>query len=164
MMGEKNRLGMLEVGESRHHDIRVSLGQIQKRALEPAQSAGYFSGGLAQIKSNIQSHLIVPASAGVKTRSHIADFRDQRVFDVHMYIFEFGGEFEIARFNLFLDLAEPFRDFRRVGVGYYTRSREHRGMSQTPLYIIFVETFVEGYRFGEFTHRLLGSLFESAAP
>jgi hypothetical protein len=81
---------------SRQYDISVLLTSRNKGLLDFNKQLVEIINGIASVELQVCGDLIVPTSTSVQLTSHIADPRDQRVFDVHVDVFEICAEGELS--------------------------------------------------------------------
>ena len=65
-----------------------------------------FVQGISNPQSEIGGNLIIPTAARVQFSAHISQLLNERMFDVHMDIFQLRSIFELAGFNFQLNFFE----------------------------------------------------------
>jgi hypothetical protein len=110
VMRGQYRLSSLEMSISRQHDIGVLLTSSNKGLLDFNQQLVEIVDGITSVELQVRGDLIVSTSPRVQLTSHITDPRDQRIFDVHVDVFEICAEGELSGGNLFTDLVKMITD------------------------------------------------------
>ena len=96
--------------------------------------------------------------------AHVAQFGDQRPFDVRVNVFESDGEFHLPRFDLRADLVERLDDLLGFAVVRRSDLREHPRMGLTAANILAIKPPVEADRLREGFDSRVRSALESSAP
>ena len=77
MMGEGDRLRLLQVGETRHEGIQILLHDAQDSLQKMLQQGVRLVNLIADVKLHIQRDLIIAAAAGMQLLSGVPDPADQ---------------------------------------------------------------------------------------
>src|ERR1700693_1816809 len=77
IVGKEDRLGFLKMGIPGHDHLKMLFGLGYHRLLEFLKEEGYLLDSFPEIKTEIQRHLVIPASARMKFFPGMADFFNQ---------------------------------------------------------------------------------------
>ena len=86
MVAERGDLGLLQVGVARDRGLGVTLRDVGQQRGEPAQIVATRASPLSQIQTQIEGHLVVARSPGVKLLADLPDQFDQPALDCRMNI------------------------------------------------------------------------------
>ncbi len=73
VMGQENRLGHLEVGETGGDDFGIGRGEVENGAAERADGLLEPPGGGAEVKAEVGGDLVIAAAGGVEHAGDCAD-------------------------------------------------------------------------------------------
>ena len=164
MVPERHRLRRLQMGEARHHGIRVLLGALEQGRLQvPQQTVGAIE-RVAHPKAQVGRDLVVARARGVQLAAGIADQLGEPRLDVHMDVLERGAERELARLDLALDALEAGDDRVALGGAQDADLGEHRGVRLRPRDVLSVQPLVEADRRINLLHERRRAAPEMAAP
>ena len=104
MMTESHRLGRLQVRIARHDRGCLGLGLADQRRLKVPHLRVQGIDGAAQPEPEVGCHLVVAAARRVQTARRRADQLGQPGLDVHVDVFEGGGEGEGPALDLLKNL------------------------------------------------------------
>ena len=124
-MREINRLRALQMGVSGNQKVGVLFAQFDQRALERADFPGEFKDFVAQPHPQVERHLIVARTAGVKLRARGYAPRQLR-FDVHMDILQRRLPLKLSLCNLPADVVESFDNGQLLLLGEHADFAKHR--------------------------------------
>ena len=113
-MAEGHGLGGLQVGEARHHGVRMGLRLLGERLLEIGEAAIQAIDGVPDPQPEIERHLIVARARRVQSPGSLADHVGEAFLDVHVDVFKRAREGEGAPFDLRADARQSVIDRRRV--------------------------------------------------
>ena len=164
IMGEKDRLRLLQVGISGQNHTAFLFRQIEETRLQRRDELQDPADLLPQVEPDIEGDLIVPAPPRVEFASHVADPLRQGLFDRHMDVLVVGTENKISRLDIGKDLAETCDDRPRLPFGNDPLPAQHPGMGDASLDVIAEEPPVEMKRRGECLHLTVRRLAESPPP
>ena len=99
-MAPGHRLRHLQMGKAGHGPIRPRLGLAQQRTDQRQQARFCGIQLIAHPEFEIGCHLIVARPPRVQTPCRLADHLFQAGFDVHVDVFQRGGELEGAVLDL----------------------------------------------------------------
>ncbi len=123
-MTEGDRLGRLQVGESRHQRLGMRLGLVDQGALQVLQLADRPVAGPAHPQPEIQRHLVVARARRMQTPGRRSDELRKAGLHIHVNVFEFLPEGKGSGRQLRLDRGQALLD--RGGV----RRRDDPGGGQ----------------------------------
>ena len=166
VVAEGHRLGDLQVGEARHHGVRVSARPARRVSLCSARSAATMAIDLAaQPQAQVGGHLVVARAAGVQPLAGVADEIGQPLLDVEVHVLELEFPRELASFDLADRIcAKPRSIAARSSLEMMLRAREHRGMGERPFDIRERQPVVEPHRRGVAQHEVGHRFLESTRP
>ena len=101
--GQGDRLGPLQMGITGHDGLGVGLGQRNQRFFQLVEQVRDGVDLLLQIQPDIHRHLVVSASGGVQALARFSDPLCQEAFDIHMDIFVFDAELDVAIIDILSD-------------------------------------------------------------
>lgn len=163
VMRGQDRLGALEMRVGGDDNTRIAIAAAEKRSLQIDKQLVDSIDGVPHPQPQIGRDLIVPGSAGVEFATDIAQGFDERVLDVHVDIFEFDAERELASIEAGFDgLQFPLDGFEFVR-GEQALTAQHRGMCDRASDIVFVEPMIVGDAFAETSQRIVHGIGEYAA-
>ena len=102
-MAERHRLSGLQVGETGHQGVSVSVRLGHQSGLQCLQLTQGAIAGLPHPKAEIQRHLVVARASGVKAAGDRADQIPQPGLHIHVDIFELVAKREGPRRHLGFD-------------------------------------------------------------
>ena len=143
MVAERDRLGRLQMRESRHDRAGVPVGVIEQCRLQGAQASIKLVERVADPQSHGGRHLVVPRTRGVQPLAgRSGDFR-QTVFHVHVDVFEFVAPGEGSGCDFGLDLGQTLDDGLMVGRTDQSLALQHLGMRSRLPDVLLPELAVE---------------------
>ncbi len=86
VVAEGHGLGHLQVGEARHDQVRVALGQVEQHDTQVAQVAKDAIDGVAQPEPDVGGDLIVAGTSGVQTLAGVAHQLGEAALDVEVHV------------------------------------------------------------------------------
>ncbi len=164
MVAEGHGLGDLQVGESRHHGVRMALGLCDEFTLQRAQCGDDAIDLAAQPQAQVGGHLVVARAASVQPLAGVADEIGQPLLDVEVHILELEFPRELASFDIRPDLRQATLDRCEIILGDDLRARQHRGMGKRPFDIRKGQAVVELHRRGVAQHKVGHRFLETTGP
>ena len=128
VVAEGDRLCRLQMGEAGHRVRRVFGGAVGEHAHDVGDLAVDAVDGVAHPEAEVGGDLVVAAAAGVQAFAGLADTIGEARLDVHVNVFEIGGEAEAARLDLVGDVFKPVADGGFVGPGDDALACQHGGV------------------------------------
>ena len=163
VMRGQDRLGALEMRVGWNDDTRIAIAAAEERALQFDEQLVDSIDGVPNPQSQIGRDLIVAGSAGVEFATDIAQGFDERVLDVHVDIFEFDAERELASIEPGFDgLQFPLDGFEFVR-GEQSLTAQHGGMRDRASDIVLVEPVIVGDALAETGQGIVHGIGEYAA-
>jgi hypothetical protein len=114
-MAEGHRLGGLQVGEAGHDCGCVIDCLLRHHLLQARQLLVEHVKAITHVKAEVGCHLIIARTRRMQPSGGFADHVPERRLDVHVNVFERGGEGEITCVNGLSDRLEPLHNFANVG-------------------------------------------------
>ena len=164
MVAEGDRLGDLQMGESRHHRVDVLLGLGQQRIDKAFERPGQRPERRLHMQAEIQCNLVVARAGRVQAPGSGADQFGEPRLDVHVDVLALSREIEVTVFDLRPNGVETARYGGLIIRRDDARGRQHRNMGFRPDDIFGIETFVEIDRRVDLFHDRVRTRRESAAP
>ena len=100
-MRQSYRLSFLEMSKSRHISVEVFLHDLKKRFQQLFQKEICLADLVPDIHLHIQSHLVVPASSGMKLLAHISLPVNEICLYKAVDIFIFRRKFQFPILDIF---------------------------------------------------------------
>jgi hypothetical protein len=146
VMSEQDRLGSLQVGVAGHDGIGIFLSHLQEGIDQVEGTADQAKQRVFHPESEIGSHLVVPAAAGVETAGDRADELAQAALDPGVDILIGDRQRKDAGLHLVPDLPEALFDRRGVFLGDDPLATEHPDMRYRAADILRREPDIEPNR------------------
>ena len=109
-MCQRDRLCLLEMGESRHISMEVFLHDLLKRLQKIQHQPVHLPDFIPHIELHIQRHLIVPASSCVQLFAGVPNPLDQIRLHKTVDILILFGDLQAMVFHVLQDAFQPFQD------------------------------------------------------
>jgi len=155
---------MLQMGKSRHDYFYIGFGLCYQIALQTSQ---IFVGALnfvSEEKTSVNSHLIIPTSAGVKFASHFTHLFYEPLLDGHVHVFLRFVENKSTVLYFLQNLSQPLNENILLLLTQKSLLNQHAAMSHATFNIITVESLIEPDRCGEAIDQLVGWFSEPTMP
>ena len=164
MVAERDGLGGLQMREARHDGARMDGRLVDERALEFAQRGFGAVAGRAHPHFEVERDLVVARAGHMQALGGLADQVGQPRFDVHVDVFEFGLENELALFDFPAHLLESAHDRGHVFGLQDFGVRQHLRMRGRARNVFGVEPPVDVDRGIDPLHDRVGGDAETTAP
>ena len=164
VMAEGNRLGGLQVRETRHHGRGVLLSLVGQNRLQANHAGIDMVNGGAHPKPEIGRYLIVSGAPCVQPGACVADDLPEARLNMHMNVFKRRVVFHVSGFDFGYYLIEAFVDIVAVSGGDNTGCRQHIGVRFRAGDVFAIQPFVETNRRIYFLHDRRRPALEPAAP
>ncbi len=132
MLGQRDRLGVLHVGEPGHDGLAVGLRDADQGHHQIVGGARRMERGVAQVHAEVGSDLVVPAPGGVEPSPVGADHLGQGELDACVHVLPGAVELERFRLDLLQDRLQSFDDVVGVLGGDDPAGLQHPGVGQGP--------------------------------
>ena len=96
--------------------------------------------------------------------AHVADPIHQRPLDVHVDVFQFRAEQELALLDFLADFAQGLLNLSALVGGDQSDFGQHLGVGDRAFDIMRIEPAIEAHAFGELLHAAVGRLVKHAPP
>ncbi len=113
MMRERDRLRALQMRVARHDGFNVASREADERSAQFADDRDHLAQFVAQIKPEVECHLIVARARGMQLAPRVADLRDQAPLDREMNILVADIESKASGIDLALDFLQSALDRAR---------------------------------------------------
>ena len=164
MLREGHGLGVLHVGESRHHSLAVLLGYAHEGHHQVVRGFGGMERRIAQIHAEVGGDLVVPAPGGVQLASRGADRLGQCELDAGVHILPGAVECEGPGLHLLEDVLEALLDGVGVLRGDDAAGLQHPDVGQGPHDVVERHAGVRVQAAGEGQGGLVHPALEPARP
>jgi hypothetical protein len=128
---------------SREDCILVLSSELDQGALENGDPVPDFINLMPEVKSHVESNLVVSAASSVQLCPDRPDPQRQGGFDIHVDVFQFDAKREAPVIDFFFDVLKSGLDLppflRCEQSGFF----QGRGMSDRPLDIKLVQSPIE---------------------
>jgi hypothetical protein len=121
-------------------------------------------GGVTEVEAKVDGDLIIPAPGSVKLGSSRADAASEFRLDVHVNVFEVAAEFELARFDVFLNPKETAFDRAKFGLAQDPCIHQGAGMRDAAPDVVSKKLPVRADRFSIAFEQVGLLLFKTAFP
>ena len=128
VVGEPDRLRLLQVGIPGEDDVHGTFGQAQQRFLAFPNPPGDVVHHLAEIQPLVRGVLVVAAPARVQLSAHGTHFLDQAFLHGHVDVFQVPGQRVGAAFDLAFDLAQCHFDHPALIAGEHADAHQPAGI------------------------------------
>ncbi len=162
-MGRNHRLGSLQVSVGRHDDVQVGVTTGHERTLKIGQLPVQAIDRVPRPKPQVGRNLVVATSRRVQLAADIAQSIDECLFDVHMDIFEFLPQGQVAAVQQLPDLAQRRLNLLALVATQETHVGEHSSMGNRTGDVVGVQPVVETNALGERLDASIGRPLEDAA-
>ncbi len=163
-MAEGDRLGHLQVGETRQRRGGMGFGQVEQGALIVGEQGKDLVNRVAQPQADIGGHLVVAAAAGVQAFAGVADQRGEAFFDIEVDIFVLQRPGELAALDFVAHLPEPALDVGEVIGADDALARQHPGVRQRAADVLCRHALIEEDGCGVTHHQCRYRFGKSAGP
>ncbi|CAM5744773.1 hypothetical protein SHIRM173S_10772 [Streptomyces hirsutus] len=164
-MGEKHRLGVLEVGAAGHGRLRVGLGEADEGVLEVGDQAAERAGVVPQVHPEQGRDLVVPRAAGAQFAAEVgAEALQQAAFQGGVHVLVGDGAGERAVGDVRLQPVEALDHAGELVLGEQARSVQHACVRPRTGDVVGREPPVEVDGRGQLGQGLGGTVGETAAP
>ena len=164
VLGKGYGLGPLEMGVAGHDGGLVLSGLAAEHRLQLQELFHDDGDLLPDVHPEVQSHLVVPGSAGVEALSRVPDALGEEGLHIHVDILVVGGEFHLPRLDVSEDGLEALHDGLRVGGGDDARGPQHLGVCHGAGDVLLVEPLVKLDGGVEVVDKGVGILAEPPGP
>ena len=164
MVAEGDGLGALEVGIAGHDGGGVCLGLLGQSLDEVADEGNDLGDLVAEVHTDIQSHLVVTASGGVELLAHVTQPLGQHLLHEHMDILAGHVDGKGSRLDIGEDPLQTRDEGVGLGLGNDMASGQHGGVGHTALDVLTVHTGVEVDGGIEIVCDLIGYAVGAACP
>ena len=158
MVTKADRLGHLQMGETRQDDFGVVRGHFDQGTLQLVEQARDQVNFVAQPKAHIGCHLVVAAAPGVQAFARVAHQLGQTGFDVQVHVFQIELPLEGASLDLGPDLRHTALNICPIGLAQNPLCMQHLGMGQGTSDVRLPQAFVKkdtgGVTLDQVTHGL----------
>jgi hypothetical protein len=154
VMAEGDRLGHLQMRESRHDRAGVKLGDIEQRALQVAQQAHRDVDLGAQPQPDVGGDLVISRTRRVQSFAGIARQIGEALLDIQMDVFEVDAPAERTVLDVGPDARHAIADRIEIGLGQQAAGVQHVGVRQRTLDVVESQALVEIDRCGVAFHQL----------
>ncbi len=165
VMAESHRLRHLQVGEARHHGVRMARrparpGHFCSHAMQRDDAIDF----AAQPQAQVGRHLVVARAAGMQPLAGVADEIGQPLLDIQMHVLEFELPVELATLDLVADLRQPTLDRCEIIRADDLRAGQHRGVCERSFDVRECQSLIEAHRRGVAQHEIGHRFVETAGP
>ena len=137
------------MGVSRDDDSVVAFTAQHERRLQVFQQAINTVNRGSNPETQVGRDLVVAAASGVKFPARITNSIDQRLFDIHVDIFQFFPDIERPIFEFGEDLGQVVLDFRTLVAGQDLLISQHVGMCDAAGDVMAKQSLVKADTLGE---------------
>ena len=109
-MRKQSRLRHLQVRVPRHNRVQMGFGQVDEDSSSRPEQPDEVVRLFAQPQPKTGRHLVVAAARGVQFATDRADALRQRVFDVHVNVFQLDFPLEVARLDVGANIIQTTDD------------------------------------------------------
>ena len=138
-MGQKHRLGLLQMGVTWQDRTKLLFGQGEELRLQRPDKRQRPACLLPQVEADVQRDLIVPAPARVELAACVADPADQGLFDGHVDVLVVWRKDKFPRPDLGENRPEAGADLPCLGRRDDPLPGKHAGMGDAPFNVVAVE-------------------------
>ncbi len=163
-MGGQHRLGALQVRVGRQHAVVIALGPPEPGPLQIQQLPVDLIDRLADPKPQVRGNLVVSAAGRVQFAANIAQAVDQCPLDVHVDIFQFDLEAELALPNLLAYVCQGLLNLVAFVMRDQAHGGQHAGVGDRSLDVVRVKPAIEADALGEILHPRICLMLENASP
>jgi hypothetical protein len=165
VVGEEDRLRVLEVRTAGHGHVRVGLGQADEGVLEVGDQAADDPGVVAQVHPEERGDLVVAGPAGAELAAEVgAETLEQAALEGGVDVLVGDGAGEVAGRHVGLEPVESVEHPRQLVVGEQTRLLQDAGVGTGAGDVVRREPPVEVHGRGQLRQRLCRTVGEAAAP
>ena len=154
MKSKGHRLRCLKMREARHQRVGMFVSTAQQHGLHLGKRGVDRVNQLAHPQPEVRRHLVVARTGGVKPARRLANQFGKPRFDVHVDVFELGGEDEAAGGDLAKDRRKAAMDRVAVLRRDDATMRQHAGMRLRAGYVLPEKTAVIVDRGVDVLHQL----------
>ena len=142
-MGERNRLGPLEVGVAGHHGFLMQAGLVQDGLLKIQDLSDDLVDFPAEVEAKVHGNLVVAAAGGVEALAGGADFFRQERLHIHVDVLVIGSEFDFPGLNISQNFLQTGGNLILVLRRNDAAVGEHRRVGDAAFNVFFVHPAVE---------------------
>ena len=152
------------MGVTRHDCFGVLVSDVAEHPNQGNHQLPEFSDSVAQVKSDIQRHLVVPRTGSVQALSDVAEPLGEFRLNEHVDILSGHVELQFAAFDIRQDLLQSADKLQAVAHADYALFAEHCRMCDTALDILLIHSSVERDRGIERVHSAVNALGGTSCP
>ena len=164
MMPEGDRLGILQVGKSRHDGLRLLLCQLQKPVHQVKQVLQQGLAFSTEIQAQIGRHLVIAGPPGVQFFPRLTNPIYQCLLYIHMNIFQGLIPVKFSLFNRGLYGFQARDDLLCFPFTDNSGMCQHACVSYRAHDVIMTESLVEGDRLRELFNKVIRRHGETTTP
>src|SRR5690606_19121960 len=165
VVGEEDRLGVLEVGAAGHGHVRVGLGQADQRVLELGDQTADDPGVVAQVHPEEGGHLVVAGAARAQLAAQVgAEALQEAAFQGRVHVLVGDGAGEGAVGDVRLQPVEAGDHAGQLVLGEQSRGVQNARVGAGTGDVVRRQAPVEVDGRGQFRQGLGGTVGETAAP
>ena len=128
LVAERDRLGVLEMGEAGRRRPGVAFGLVEQRPLEVDDLGHDGPRVVTQVEPEVGGHLVVAAAAGTELAARRTQPGDEFAFDRGVHVLVVGMGYDVTPRDRRRQVAESGDDLGQLAVAEQTRAVEDAGM------------------------------------
>jgi hypothetical protein len=163
-MGREHRLRSLQMRVRRDDDPGIDGASFDKGTLQLRNPHDDAIHRIAHPEAEIGRYLVVAAATGMKFSTYIAEPIDQRLFDVHVDVFQLDAHLKATVVELSPYLLQCSLDLLLLVRRDEANRRQHPRMGDRALDVLTVKAVIEADALGELLNPAVGSDTEDAGP
>ena len=164
MVAKGDGLRALKMGVAAHDRAGVLPGLFAQDLNQLSQLGQQFLQAAAQVKADIQRHLVVAASGGVQALARIPHPAGELLLHKGVNILRLRVDRQLARLQLIEHLPQPADNGVPVGLREYAAAAQHIGVGNAAGNILAEHALIEGDRGIKVVGFLIGGIVIAPSP